>query len=172
MKTLTKLALGFALLATAAFAQPLNWRATTTDVSLTGAYAATIQQQASSGGQILIDQIMVYCSVACSVSQVANAAAATATAGTVTAVLPTPIGAAPITAVSFFVASNASGGTDQAGIVHVPAGSTVVLCLSPTCGNGHQVALGAGGGTAANYSVSIASITGNANITFFGRLIQ
>jgi hypothetical protein len=151
-------------------AQQLNWKATTGDVSLSSsATTATIQQPAASSGgsQILIDQIVIYCSAACSVSQAANGTAATATAGTVNPVLPTLLGT-PIP-ITFWTASNVGTGTDQGGIIHVPIGSTVVLCLSPSCGNPHQVVVGPGGGTASNYSVSIASTTATVNITFFGR---
>ncbi len=62
----------------------LRWSATTGDVSLNSAGTTdTIQQPATNGSDVAIDQIVVYCSVACTVTQAANGAAATATAGTV-----------------------------------------------------------------------------------------
>jgi len=73
---------------------------------------------------------------------------------------------------SFFTASNVGTGTAQGGSLHIFAGDTKVLCLSPTCGNAGQVALPPGGGTAANYSITIGSITGTVNITFYGRSQQ
>jgi hypothetical protein len=54
----------------------------------------------------------------------------------------------------------------------VPAGGTAVLCLSKACGNAGDVIVGHGGGTAANYTVSIASMSGTANITFYLRSAQ
>lgn len=149
----------------------VRWVATTGDVSLSpGATAATIQQPATNGSQALIDQVQVYCSVACTVSQAANGAAATTTAGSITPILPSATNT-PIL-LNFFTASNVGSGTAQGGLVHIPAGATVVLCLSTTCGAAAQVIVGPGGGTASNYTVSIASITGTANITFYGRLSQ
>lgn len=158
------------LFAAAAFAQNVTrWAATTGDTSLSAAATtATIQQPASNGATVSIDQVVVYCSVACNVTQAANGSAATTTAGTVTPIVPSP-GNSVISA-TFWTASNVGTGTAQGGITHIPAGSTVVLCLSPQCGNTGQVVLGLG--TSANYSVTIASITGTVNITFYGRSIQ
>lgn len=149
--------------------QVTRWVATTGDVSLSGAAtAATIQQPAvADGSQVYLDQIVVYCSVACNVTLAANGAAATATAGTIRPLLPNVLNS-PITQ-TFWTASNVGAGTAQGGITHIPAGATVVLCLSPSCGNPAQVILGPGGGTASNYTVTVASITGTANITMFGR---
>jgi len=145
-----------------------RWGATTGDVALSAAAtAATIQQPATNASQVLIDQIVVYCSVACSVTQAANGSAATSTAGTVTPILPTQLSL--ILPLTFWTASNVGAGTAQGGIVHVPAGATVTLCLSPACGAPAQVTLGAGGGTGTNYTLTVGSITGTANITFYGR---
>lgn len=146
-----------------------RWSATTGDLSLSvSATIATVQNLAvSQAGNIYVDQIQVYCSVACSATQYANGTAATATAGTVNAILPTQLTASlPLT---FWTGSNVGAGIEQGGVTHVPAGSTVVLCLSPSCGAPAQVTLGPGGGTASNYSLSIGAITGTANVTFFGR---
>lgn len=148
-----------------------RWMATTGDVSLSSAgTTATIQQPATNGSDVAIDQIVVYCSVACSVTQAANGAAATATAGTVNPILPAATNTT--SPVNFFTASNVGSGTAQGGILHMGAASTYVLCLSTACGNAANVTVGRGGGTAANYSVSIGSVTGTVNITFYLRTLQ
>ncbi len=149
-----------------------RFSATTGDVSLSGAgTTATLQQVANTSGQTqaYIDQLVVYCSVACNVSLAANGTAATATAGTVQPLLPTQLLVQiPLT---FWTASNVGAGTTQGGITHVPAGGTVVLCFSPTCGAAQQVSLATGQGTGSNYSATISSITGTANVTFYGRSV-
>lgn len=159
------------LFAALAFGQEeRRWSATTGDVAVVAAaYSATIQQPAvvSGGSQVLLDQIVLYCSVACSVTQSANGTAASATAGTITPILPTPLNT-PIP-LNFFTASNVGAGTAQGGILHIGAGGTAVLCLSTTCGNAAQVIIGPGLGTASNYSVTFASLTGTVNVTFYGR---
>jgi len=149
----------------------IRWSASTGDVSLsTAATAATLQQPASNGSDVTIDQVTVYCSVACAVSQAAAGAAATTTAGTVYPILPAQTNlAAPV---NFFTASNVGSGIAQAGVTHVPAGGTAVLCLSRACGAAGDVVIGRGGGTASNYTVSIGSISGTANITFYLRSQQ
>ena len=158
------------------FAQTTTrWRATTGDVSLSGsAYSATVQQPtvaSLSGSAAYLDQVQVYCSVACSVTQAVNGSAATSTAGTLQALLPTPLNA--VVPLTFWTNSNVGAGTDQAGITHVPAGDTVILCLTASCGNPAQFIVGPGRGTASNYSVTIASgVTGTVNITVFGRTVS
>lgn len=164
------------LLILAALAASLNaqnvisWKATTGDVSLSGAgTTATVQKTATDTVKVNVDKIMVYCSVACDVTQAANGTAATTTAGTIKAILPeSPSAVLPF---NFYTASNVGAGTDQGGIIHVPAGGTVVFCLAVSCGNAADIYLGTvAGGTGTNYSVSVSSITGTANITFFGRV--
>ena len=150
------------------FGQQARWFATTGDMSLSAARTTTIQQVATNSQPVVIDQVVVYCSVACSITQAANGTAATSTAGTVQTILPTPLNMAiPIT---FWTTSNVGNGTAQGGIMHLPAGSTVVLCLSKSCGNAADVILG-NGGTATNYSITIGSISGTANVTYYGRVI-
>ncbi len=141
------------LLSLAAFAQS-NYSATTGDVALSGAGTAlTIQQPATGARQVQLQSAVVYCSVACAVSQAENGTAATATAGTAVALLP----ARRPAAATVWTASNAGAGTAAGGILHVAAGSFVVIDLS-------QIAMGnTGSGT--NYTVSVGSITGTANIT-------
>jgi hypothetical protein len=171
MKALLRVSLGALLVLGLAYGQQwTRYSATTGDMSLTGASTATIQQPATNGSDVILDQIVVYCSVACSVTQAANGTAATTTAGTVTPILPAPANT-PAT-VKFFTASNVGSGTAQGGITHIPAGGTAVLCLSKSCGAGADVTLGYGGGGTSNYSVTIASISGTANITFLIRSFQ
>jgi len=169
MKILLLAALAVTLSLSAAFGQQVQrWNATTGDVSLSGAgTTATVQQPATNASQLIIEQVTVYCSVACNVTQTVYGTAATSTAGTVTPILPTPLTySAPF---SFFTASNVGTGTQQGPIIHIPAGGTVPICLSVTCGAGADVTLGTAGGTTSNYSVTISSITGTANINFILR---
>ena len=145
---------------------PGRWFATTGDVSLSGAgTTATIQQPATNGQQVQIETIVVYCSVACNITQAANGAAATSTAGTIQGILPN-LWTAPTA--TFWTASNVGSGTAQGGIYHLTSAGSVVFCLNQACGNTQSVNLGAGG-TNSNYSVTISSITGTANITFYAR---
>lgn len=153
-------------------AQSVRWAATTGDISLTGsAYTATIQQPANGSYQQNIDQIVAYCSVAASFTQSANGAPATGSASTVTPILPTNLSI--VVPVNVFLNSNVGSGTAQGGIYHFVAGQApIVFCLSQSCNNPGQVALGKGG-TTANYSLTIASgVTGTCNITFYGRSFQ
>ena len=166
-------ALLFGLILSVAFAAEAQnitrFAATTGDVSLVAsATTATLQNLAvGQGGEIFVDQIVVYCSAACTVTQAANGTAATATDGTITPILPSQATASiPAT---FWTSSNVGAGTAQGGAVHIPAGATVILCLTSSCGIPGQVVIGKGGGTAANYSVTIASTTATVNITFIGR---
>lgn len=150
--------------------QQTRWAATTGNVAQGGAtYTATIQQPATNQAQVLLDQIVVYCSVDCVITQSANGTAATATAGTVTPILPsqsnTPV------SVKFWTASNVGAGTAQGGALNLSAGATAVLCLGTSCGNATQITLPTGG-TAANYSVTVSAITGTSNVTFYGRSAQ
>lgn len=148
--------------------QIYRWSATTGDVSLSAATTTvTLQEPATNGSDTAVDQVVVYCSVACTVTQAANGSAATSTAGTINPLAPTPTNA-PVP-VNFFTSSNVGTGTTQGGTVHVPAGSTAVLCLSRACGTSADVVISRGGGTRANYSVSIGSMTGTANITVYFR---
>lgn len=150
--------------------QQTRWSATTGNVSQSGAtYAATIQQPASNQQQVYLDQIVVYCSVACTVTQSANGTPATVTAGTITPLLPSQF-TAPLS-VTFFTASDVGAGTQQGGILNLAAGATVVLCLGTSCNNPAQITLPTGGAKS-NYSVTISAITGTSNITFYGRSAQ
>jgi hypothetical protein len=151
--------------------QQARWSATTGDVSLTAqTTAATIQQAANSPTDVVIEQIVVYCSVACNATQAANGSAATSTAGTIYPLLPVPLNWPP--PFTFWTASNVGSGTTQGGIMHLAAGQTVTFCLSKACGAGGDVTIGKGAASAANYTVNISSITGTANITFYLRSNQ
>lgn len=144
-----------ACLHVSANAQTNRYSATTGDVSLSAAATTlTIQAPAAQTRNIRLESITVYCSVACSVTQAYNGAAATATAATISAIPPNTTTLATATAWS---ASNVGSGTAVGGITHVPAGYTVTLLVP-------LVRL-AGAGTKANYSATVASITGTANIT-------
>jgi len=148
------------------------WKATTGDVALVASgTTATIQKTATNSVLVTLSRALVYCSVACTVTQAANGTAASATAGTINPVLPdTPTGVLPF---NFYTASNVGAGTDQGGPIHVPAGSSVVICLAKSCGNAQDVVIGrANGGVGTNYSISVSSITGTAAITFWGTVKQ
>jgi hypothetical protein len=146
----------------------VSWSATTGDVALVAAgTTATIQKTATNSVMVTLTKAIVYCSVACTVTQAANGTAATATAGTIRPILPdSPTGTLPF---NFYTASNVGAGTAQGGIVHIPAGGTVILCLSKSCGNAQDVVIGrSDGGVGTNYSIAIGSVSGTVNITFFG----
>jgi hypothetical protein len=140
-------------------AQTARFTATTGDAVLSAAATAlTVQKPASdgvtNGRDVTLESAFVYCSVACNVTQSYNGTAATATAGTV-ARLP-PVGGAAATATAW-TASNVGVGTSVGGIIHVGAGQTVVIDLSKLTLNG--------AGTGANYTVSVGTMSGTANIT-------
>lgn len=155
MKLLSVFLLSLAMIGIAT-GQGTNYSATTGDVSLSGSGTAfTIQQPATNGHQVQFQAAVVYCSVACSVSQAQNGAAATTTAGTAYPLLPSQ---QPARA-TVWTASNVGAGTPAGGILHVAAASFVVIDLS-------QIGMG-NTGTGTNYTVSVAAITGTANITLF-----
>jgi len=146
---------------------------TTGNVTLAAAATAvTIQQPATGSVNVQLENAIVYCSVACQVSQSRAGTAATATAGTVRPLGSTPIGySAPF---NFFTASDVGAGTSQGGIIYVPAGGTVNICLStlaPGCAGSGPVApiTLVTGNTNMNYTISVASMTGDVNITLYAR---
>jgi hypothetical protein len=155
------------LAALPAFAQqPINYIATTGNVALSAAAtAATLQQPAANAvtvtfpvsvnGALSAVGATVYCSVAC-VATIARSCttAASTTAGTVTTVLPN-VAAASVTV---FTASNASGCTTLR-VINIAAGQEYPIDLSA-----FNLATT---GTKSNLHISIASITGTANITFY-----
>lgn len=136
-----------------------RYTATTGDVSLSAAGTKfTIQQPATSGRLVKLETAVVYCSVACDVTQTHSGAAATATAGT-TSQLPPSSPSYPA-ASTVWTASNVGAGTAASGISHMTAGQSVVFDLS-------KITLGPGAGTASNYTIVVSTITGTANITLY-----
>jgi hypothetical protein len=156
---LRSIALLLCLLPACALAQ-YRYSATTGDVNLTAAGTSfTIQQPASGGKLLQLETAVVYCSVTCNITQSVNGSAATATAGTAAALPP---GGPPASA-TVWTASNVGAGTAIGGITHLAsAPNTINLDLS-------KLSFGAGAGTGANYTVTISSITGTANITLVWR---
>ena len=133
-----------------------RYSATTGNVSLTGtATSFTVQQPAQNGKQVHLEAAVVYCSVACSLTQSQNGTAATATAGTVNPLLPF----GPTIPSTVWTGSNVGNGVAAGGILNLQAGIPVTLILS-------GLTLPATN-AATNYTFTIASITGTANITVY-----
>lgn len=150
-------------------AQTLRWSATSGSVSQAASATTNTIQQPSSGATVAyIDQVTVYCSVSCTVTFAVNGTGATTTAGTVIPILPYSLSATPN--VNFFTASNVGAGTAQGGIGYVGTGAQVTFCFSPSCGaNGQLSLLTTGTAINNNFSVTINAITGNSNVTVYGR---
>jgi hypothetical protein len=150
-------------------AQTLRWSATSGAVSQGAATTTnTIQQPSSAATVAYIDQVTVYCSVACTVTFAVNGTGATTTSGTVVPILPYPLASTPN--VNFFTASNVGAGTAQGGIGYVAAGSQQTFCFSTTCGvNGQLSLLTSGTAINNNFSVTISAITGTSNVSIYGR---
>ena len=92
-----------------------RWSATTGTVALVAAgTSATVQQPATGSVPVQLENAIVYCSVACQVTQSRDGTAATTTAGTVRALAPIPANAPP--PFNFFTASNVGAGNQQGGI--------------------------------------------------------
>jgi hypothetical protein len=139
--------------------QQMNcYTATTGNVSLsTAGTAATLQQPTAAPFQQLYGvKASVYCSVACVVTRSKNGTAATTTAGSFVQSPLQPFGTIAALAL-FYSASNAGSGT-TIDIQNVQAGETRILDLS-------DVFLGPSAN--ASYTLSIGSITGTVNITFY-----
>lgn len=135
-----------------------RYLATTGDVSLTAAGTTlTIQAPAANAKQWTGETAVIYCSVACNVTQAKNGSAATATTGTWTPINPAETTPA---ATSVFTASNVGSGTTVGPLIHMGAGQTLTIDLS-------KVSIGSTG-TATNYSIAVSSITGTANISVIG----
>lgn len=156
----------FALAASAQAQALYSYIATTGNVALSAAAtAATLQQPAANAATVTFPVSVngalspvgatVYCSVACVATIARNCTtAASTTAGTVTTVLPN-VAAASVTV---FTASNASGCTTLR-VINIAAGQEYPIDLSA-----FNLATT---GTKSNLHISIASITGTANITFY-----
>lgn len=159
MKTLFECVLVVAVLCAAAgncCAQVNRYSATTGDVALVAAGTKfTIQQPATNAKIVTLEAAVIYCSVACDLTQAQNGTAASTTAGTVNPLLP--FSATALATV--WTASNVGAGTAAGGILHLAATEKITLTFpNLTMGNT---------GTATNYTFVIASITGTANITLF-----
>lgn len=140
--------------------QLVNFTASTGDIALVAAgTTATIQAAtiAAQGEQIALQNALVSCTVACTITQSQNGTAASATAGTIVSLIPAPGRGFTTT---FWTASNVGAGTAVGGAIKLTAAGSVVIDLS-------KIQLGTQGSTT-NYSITISSITGTANITFFG----
>jgi hypothetical protein len=136
---------------------PSRYCSTTGDVSLSAAATTfTVQQSAGSPRAIYLESALVTTSVAGSFTQSVNGTAATSTAGTVTQI---PGGQAALTSIArSWTASNVGAGTAIAGKITTFAGGPgLTIDLS-------EVVL-KNTGTASNYSITIGSMTGTANIT-------
>ena len=150
-----------------AFAQqPIQYVATTGNVAVVAAtYAATLQQPATEAVTVTFPVATtgglppvgatVYCSVACVLTIARSCTtAASATAGTVTSNVPNVTAAS----VTMWTASNASGCTTLRA-VNIAAAQEYTIDLS-------QFRL-ATTGTKSNLHLSLASLTGTVNITFY-----
>lgn len=164
MIRLTKLLLGLGLLTFECWAQtPINYVATTGNVSLSSAAtAATIQAPASGGLSTLFPPTpaigaSVYCSVTCTATVIVNATAPTTTLGTAN---PVNVGDSA-SFLRFYTASNYSGGTTLV-VYNIAAGGLLTLDMSPF----HLSS------TNTNVTIAINAITGTANITFFPQEIH
>jgi hypothetical protein len=133
-----------------------RYSATTGNVSLSGAGTSfTVQQPQSGAASVNLEAAVVYCSVACTLTQAQNGTAATATAGTVNPLLPF----GPASNTTVWTASNVGTGTPAGGALVLQAGIPVTLIMS-------GITLPKTG-TATNYTFTISSITGTANITVY-----
>jgi len=135
-----------------------RYSATTGNVSLTSQGTSfTIQQPSSGGKAVHLEAAVIYCSVACTLTQLQNGTAATATAGTVNPLLPF----GPTSPTTVWTASNASGGTAAGGALVLTAGVAQTLNMTgitlPATNSG------------TNYTFTISSITGTVNITLYWR---
>jgi hypothetical protein len=157
------------LAALPAFAQQtVNYVATTGNVSLSGAgTAATLQQPATNAAPVAFPGSFplspgmppvgadVYCSVACVATISRNCTTpASATAGSVVSIVPN----VPAASVTFWTASNASSCTTLR-VINIGAGQDYPIDLS-------QFNLSTSG-TTSNLHISIGSITGTVNISFY-----
>ena len=135
-----------------------RYSATTGDVVLVSAGTKfTIQQPASNANQITLESAVVYCSVACTLTQAQNGTAATSTAGSISPLLPF----GPVSPTTVWTASNVGGGTAAGGNLVLLAGVASTLNMS-------NITMPKTG-TATNYTFVISSISGTANITLYWR---
>lgn len=160
---------GLLLPALAAFAQnePLAWFVSNAEVTLTAqSYLYTWQMPATGGKSCVIDKVWVYCSANCSVKLERDGTAATGTAATAPVALSKYIQTNFPPPLLAYGPSNAGAGTQLGAPTIIPGGATVPLEL-PDRG----VYLNAAdAGT--NFSVRIATMTGDVKITPRGRQLK
>lgn len=134
-----------------------RFTATTGDVALTSSGTTlTIQQPVLSSKLVTLETAIVYCSVACSVTQRQNGTPTSPAAGT-------PIPLLPLTtlpAAGILTASSISGGTMPGGILRILGGVGTDRNLTLT-----GISLPSGAGSVSDYSIIVSAITGTANIT-------
>lgn len=143
------------------------YTASTGNITLnSAATAATIQQPASCAGtlstntcaQVVGVKAAVLCSVACTITRTKDGTGATTTAAQASIIQsPAQPNGRVTPLVLFYTASNASGGT-TIDVVNAQAGVPVLYDLS-------DVTFGTNPGQ--TYTISIGSITGTANITYY-----
>jgi len=124
-----------------------RYQAIRTDSSATSE-AITIQQPASPSASIQFELASLWCSVACTATLSWNGTAATSTSLAVTSLN----GAAAPTATAWRSSNVGSGTTGN--VFNIAAGTLTTLDLS-------KFYLGKGGGTGQNFTISIASASGN-----------
>lgn len=132
---------------------PRVYIATCSATLSSAATACSIQQPATGANNVRLLYAQVYCSAACTATQERNGTAATATAATVKRVNPDR--ADTITA-NVFSASDVGTGTAFV-VKNLTAGTTVIKLKGLYL---------IGNGTAKNYTVRIASMTGDVAIAF------
>lgn len=132
------------------------YSSTSGNVSLSGTgYSFTIQQPKTGSNQVSLQAAVVYCSVACTLTQSQNGTAATATAGSINPLLPF----GPTSPTTVWGASNASGGTTAGGALSLLAGIPTTLDMS-------RITLPKGN-TSTNYTFVFSSINGTVNVTLY-----
>lgn len=121
---------------------------------------------ATAGTRVRLKAAKVYCSVACTATQERNGTAATATALTVNKHNPEATGTLTVLA---YRSSNVGSAAQTYTVDEIAAGQTLPLTLGPSA-EGDRVGgvylIGTTG--AVNYSIGLASMTGNYRITIIG----
>lgn len=155
-RRLAVITLVVALFATAQGQAP-RFGASTGTLSLTGTGTSFTLQQALIGlKQVNLESAVIYCSVACTVTQAQNGTPATATAGTAVAIQPR----GPSATATVWTSSDVGAGTTVPGPLPIPAGGVAVLDLS-------KIMFARTSTSITNYTIIISSITGSASVTFY-----
>jgi len=127
----------------------------TTGDQVLSAAGTSVTVQANNGKRLQFEVAVVYCSVACTVTQTQNGTAATSTAAVIRGIQPVSV-----STVTAWFPSNVGTGTASGGALHMQGPATVSLDLS-------RIFFAAGSTPATNYTVAIGAITGTANITIY-----